>query len=450
MINISADFSITNGRVKPMHAVNNGPAGSEVRRVSNFPAFREAGIPFARTHDASFFSGYGGEYTVDVHRIFRDFDADENDPASYDFRATDAYMKDIFSVGTEPFYRLGASIEHGIKKGTYPPADFAKWARICEHIIRHYTEGWADGFFYKITYWEVWNEPDCTNADGSHPCFQGPLTLFAELFDVAVKHLKACFPHLKIGGPALASVSKGERLDTIFSEMQKRGTPIDFFSFHVYGETITKIGDRINRAREWMVKYGYGDCELILNEWNYIKGWLGEDWRLSLKREQSLFGAAFIAATMELSQQSPLDMLMYYDARPCGMNGMFASYTYEPLKGYYPFLMFNELYRQGTAVNAADDRENGIFATAAKDCKGNAAMMLTYFPEDENDTPTREVKVNFSNVKNEKGVRLSYYLLDEEHDATLVREEVFTASEIAAYLKMTPYSTYLLKITPCN
>ena len=41
-----------------------------------------------------------------------------------------------------------------------PPKDYAKWARICEHIITHYTEGWADGFNYKITYWEIWNEPE--------------------------------------------------------------------------------------------------------------------------------------------------------------------------------------------------------------------------------------------------------------------------------------------------
>ena len=82
MTNITIDLSKTLGKIKPMHAVNNGPAGSEVRGTSNFPQFREAGIPYVRNHDASFYSGYGGEHTVDVHRIFKNFDADENDPAS--------------------------------------------------------------------------------------------------------------------------------------------------------------------------------------------------------------------------------------------------------------------------------------------------------------------------------------------------------------------------------
>lgn len=27
----------------------------------------------------------------------------------------------------------------------------------------HYNDGWADGFSYNITYWEVWKEPDLGN-----------------------------------------------------------------------------------------------------------------------------------------------------------------------------------------------------------------------------------------------------------------------------------------------
>ena len=42
----------------------------------------------------------------------------------------------------------------------FPPKDFQKWAEICEHIIMHYNEGWANGFHYGIKYFEVWFEPD--------------------------------------------------------------------------------------------------------------------------------------------------------------------------------------------------------------------------------------------------------------------------------------------------
>lgn len=66
---INADYSEINGIIKPMHAVNNGPIGSGVRKaLDSVEAYKEARIPYARNHDASFCEDYGGEYTVDVHR----------------------------------------------------------------------------------------------------------------------------------------------------------------------------------------------------------------------------------------------------------------------------------------------------------------------------------------------------------------------------------------------
>ena len=159
------------GAFKPLNAVNNGPChkrhASDQKR-SNLAAYRAARIPYARCHDASENMGYGGEHVVDITAIFPDFSKDPYDPASYDFPITDEYLLVTQEAGTETFYRLGQKIEHWVKKyGTLPPPDFHKWAVICEHIIRHYNEGWADGYEYGIEYWEIWNEPDCRNHDGS-------------------------------------------------------------------------------------------------------------------------------------------------------------------------------------------------------------------------------------------------------------------------------------------
>lgn len=155
MLQIKADFKNTSGKMKPMHAVNNGPVykRSADQQVTNLQWFIEAGIPYARTHDASFNSTYGGEHTVDVHAIFPDFSKNPYSEDSYDFACTDEYLRIIELSNAKIFYRLGSKIEHAVKKyGTVPPADFKKWAVICEHIIRHYTEGWANGFHYDIEY----------------------------------------------------------------------------------------------------------------------------------------------------------------------------------------------------------------------------------------------------------------------------------------------------------
>jgi len=169
---IQVNFKDTRGKIKPMHATNNGPrnnVGFGGQGTDGFKMWKEAGIPYVRTHDSSFCNIYGGEHTIDVNAVFPDFDADANAPSSYDFTVTDNYIKQINNCGSEVFYRLGSKIEHEVKKyNTLPPKDFKKWAIICEHIIKHYNEGWANGFNYNIKYWEIWNEPDLDNEDAEN------------------------------------------------------------------------------------------------------------------------------------------------------------------------------------------------------------------------------------------------------------------------------------------
>ena len=448
MDRIVVDFAKNAGKVKPMHSVNNGPVYKFAadQRITNIDHFRAAGIPYARTHDASFCATYGGEHIVDVNMIFTDWTKDATDPASYDFQLTDEYLRMIEAAGTKVYYRLGSKIEHWSKKyNTLPPVDFQKWAVVCEHIIRHYTEGWADGYKMDIEYWEIWNEPDLDPDDATHKrCWGGTAKQFYELFCVAYKHLKTCFPHLKIGGPAVAGLHE-DWIDGLLTALKEHGLGLDFFSWHVYAHTVEWIQDRIQYARSLLDKHGFTQTESILNEWNYVKGWEGDEWIYSLKMEKSLKGASLIASTMCMSQYEALDNLMYYDARPCGMNGLFCTdFVFERLKGYYPFYMFNQLYKQENAVEVARESAD-VWAVAAKGEEQN--VMLSYYQDDDT-APEKTVKVEFKNVENANGVRLEYYCLDAEHDCELVREEIFTATEFAAYVKMPRWSTYLLKAVP--
>ncbi|MBQ7309068.1 MAG: hypothetical protein IJW87_02715 [Clostridia bacterium] len=445
MKTINVDFSIEKGPIKPMNAVNNGPHGMSERGTTNFPAYRALEIPYARNHDASFYSGYGGEHTVDVHRIFKNFDADENDPASYIFEPTDEYTKHTYEAGTKVFYRLGASIEHGYKYGTYPPKDFAKWARICEHIIRHYNEGWANGFHYGIEYWEIWNEPDCRNHDGTNPCWQGTDDEFIDLYEVAAKHLKSCFPHIKIGGPAFTAPKHGPLQLAFLKAVKERQIPFDFYSFHRYFKRPEEVRIAVDTAVASLQMFDLEIPELILNEWNYIRGWMYEDWQYSLRMERGLKGSSFAAGAMFVGQDcDALTMLMYYDARPCGMSGLFDTETLAPRRTYYTFMQFKELRRLGTAVQT--DVQNGsIYACAASDGQ-NGAVMLTHY-EDLDEAPAEDVCLSVCGMQTEGFVRAEYYLVDEMHDCKLVREEVLAASEFSLHLSMKLFDTYLIKLT---
>jgi hypothetical protein len=96
------------GKIKLMNAVNNGPqAPNPNSSTTNFPAYKAAEFPYARLHDAPI--NWGWAHTVDITCVFPDFDADVNDPKSYDFKLTDELLSDIQAAGTKVFYRLGQS-----------------------------------------------------------------------------------------------------------------------------------------------------------------------------------------------------------------------------------------------------------------------------------------------------------------------------------------------------
>ena len=448
MQTINVDLTRAGGKIKYMNAVNNGPVapGGGVRQTpSNFELFKEAEISYARLHDSSFFTGYGGEFSVDVHRIFRNFDADENDPASYIFEPTDKYIANMINAGCKPFYRLGASIEHGYKFGTLPPADFAKWARICEHIILHYNEGWANGFHYGIEYWEIWNEPDTGYKQGNSPTWGGTMDEFFELFETSLYYLKEKFPHLKIGGPSLCSVTDSrDILEDMLTYLNRNGkkAPLDFFSWHMYGEDVNEFPRKIRLVDEILTEYGYGDIETILNEWNYVKSWVGEGYLYSRKASQGLKGASFVAGAMCVGQSEKLDMLMYYDARPTTWNGIFETGTYKPYKTYYAYTMFRDLLKLGTHV-PTEYADDGVYNCVATDNNGSYGMMVTYFHDDDN-APPRDICIRFKNPSGR--VRVEYRLLDENNNDKLSRSEIFTSEEFCTYLTMDVHSTYYISI----
>ena len=134
--------------------------------------------------------------------------------------------------------------------------------------------------------------------------------------------------------------------------------------------------------REEAEKYGYGEAESILNEWNYVRGWLDE-FVYSIEQIISIKGACFFSACMAAAQNNPdIDMLMYYDARMGAFNGLFDYYTMRPLKGYYPYYLFANLYDLGSQAYSSSDDED-VYVVAAKNGE-KKAVMITYYAENDN------------------------------------------------------------------
>ena len=388
MSRLSVDFSRITGRIKPMHGVGQPPF--ECIDFSMFKYLKDAGIPFSRLHDVG--DWYGQNIWVDIPNLFRDFGADVNDPASYDFAFTDLLITALIENGVEPFFRLGVSIEnaHDVKAyRIFPPKDNQKWAEICEHVIRHYTEGWADGFCYKIRYWEIWNEPDGDDDLSKHAMWKGSKEEYFELYAVTATHLKKCFPHLRIGGYASCgfydilknyvkeanSSSRTEYFITFFHEflayIAPRKIPFDFFSWHSYDSIYANLIYQ-DYAKKQLAAAGYPDIEIFLNEWNC---------RIDLRGTAE--HAALTAGMMLALQDTTLDGAMFYDARlsPSIYGSMFNPLTHKPLPTYYAFTAFNRLYQLENEAAVENDMED-VYAVAAVKGKKGCIMIANTTAED--------------------------------------------------------------------
>ena len=408
MKTLKFDLEKKGGSFKILNATNGGPwhkrhAKDQYR--SNFEDYKAARFPYSRNHDSGIVGVYGGPYSHDISKIFPNFDADENDPASYDFICTDESIFCTLEAGTKTFFRLGQTIEHQIKKhAVNPPSDFQKWARICEHVIRHYTEGWSDGFNLDIEYWEIWNEPNLVPQ-----CWTGTDEQFFDLYATTAKHLKSCFPHLKIGGPAVAG-GVPEWTEAFLSEMKRREVPIDFFSWHLYAKEPSEIMDLAVKNEELLEKYGYSSAEHIINEWNYNRGW-EDDFKYSILAIHGVKGAAFAMATISEGQRYEcVDMMMYYDTRPSAFCGVFDYYSYDKLKSYYPLAWYGQNYYELESYIPALNLEKNLYTLCGIDKSGKITCIVTHYSENDETAPEL-VKLDFGR----KG-KFKAYLVDEEHD----------------------------------
>ena len=376
MSEITVDFASPLGALKPLHGVNNGPINFG-GMLNNSHRYRELGVPWVRLHDPN----WPHPREVDVPQIFPDFDADPDDPASYCFGPTDDYLRAILDTGAKIIYRLGTSIEHYPRRRyTHPPADFGKWAKICLGIVRHYTEGWADGIPNAVEYWEIWNE-----ADIGKPMWSGAYDQYLELYRVTVTALKAHNPALKVGGPVGAMLETAD-LVRFMAFCRDHRLPLDFYSWHLYARKPEELVNHAVRIRRLLDEHGFAGVPTLLTEWNYLPaGWeilCSQDEfmrREQFERLKSEEGAAFCASVLIRMQDAPIDIMNYYDGQAvtwfCGLFDYYGA----PQKTFYAFKAFKELLAYPERVAASCDIP-GVDVLAARSADGlSGALLLANF-----------------------------------------------------------------------
>ena len=441
MTNIKVDFSKITGAIRPLHGMNNCDRGALWGDLSD--EFKALEVPIVRLHDTG--GAYGGSHYVDIPNIFPNFDADPDDPASYDFTLTDYYLKYLVATGCEVMYRLGVTIEAAPKKyHIYPPADFHKWADICEHIVRHYNEGWADGFHFGIKYWEIWNEPDGIDPNITPfgpPMWLGTAEQYFEMYSITANHLKKMHPDIRVGGYSSCRVRgtfrDGKWIDGVTDYVEsffdyitdpKTRAPLDFFTWHTYlGHDFYRLIEEAKFARDILDRYGFTEAENFNTEWNH---YLSADKVERMELMPTERGASHYVATMcDMQKSGFIDKAMFYQAqRGSTYNPLFTIPGHRKTKAYHGFRLFSELYKLRRECSSDCDNSEVYYAAAIGD---DRCGVLISNPND----CTEEARLDFCGAELEN---ITVSLVDAEHDGDAVSVTALDG------LTLPPYSVTLI------
>lgn len=137
-----------------------------------------------------------------------------------------------------------------------PPMSHEKWANLVYETTKHLVERYG---LERVSNWyfEVWNEPDLAwlfwIADTDNPDSRlrewGDMDAYNKLYDYTADAVKRAHPDLWVGGPAVA----GAYIEPFLEHQEKKnyltgkkGTPVDFLSFHSYGSVFEKVINKID------------------------------------------------------------------------------------------------------------------------------------------------------------------------------------------------------------
>ena len=391
-LHAKADFSKTKGKINPwLHCSGFGPYFSSRALRNNDNILKSMHLTAARTHDWALVNS--GQRVVDTHFIFPLMKLDPADPSNYYFKATDSLLKLTRDAGLDILYRIGSSIEHTGSAGHFNiliPEDYDKYAEVVAGIVRHYNAGWADGFKWNIKYWEIWNEPD-----GTTNCWAGngedAVVLrhkFVKLFVTILKRLKAEFPKIQVGGPALCWAYP-EYFTEILQECKKAGVAPDFISWHHYACNPDILTDSPVAMRKLCDDLGFKKTKLIIDEWHYLMTWEGLHGNprfaspdLAMRAQEgpaghnSIDSAAFNLYVMSKWQNgTPLDQAYYYGCNHQGHWGYMDGYG-RLTKSYYSMKLMGEIVSSCDKVAASEGLTPKIATLAAWSKDGKTAYLL--------------------------------------------------------------------------
>lgn len=385
---LEADFSLPAEAERPLHPVFGindlrSPLITDATAKRRAESDRRAGYLLRRLSNLDVV--FGGRRAGDPFRIFGVFDADANDPANYYFKATDDFLSIAKESDIPIVYSLAPTVEYSQTHYRTGEPDRIQFARVCNNIIRHYNEKWANGFTHDIKRWEIWNEPDSSDY------WSGDVASFGRFYAAVASALKKESPALEFGGPSFSEWNE-KNFRAFLAACREAKAPLDFFTFKCNGPNPAAFAREVRAAKRLLDEYGYSATPVIVSEYNYNPldktVWTRNDpAKLAFLDEHqagvsgSDAGAAAILATI-LWQETPLECACIYGF---GRHRLLRAYSSEDLytTGRGGVSAVLPLYSEFFNHAAADQRAHTVTASehlgilAAAGRNGDGLLLIT-------------------------------------------------------------------------
>ena len=304
---ITVDASKATGFIRSLQGVSGTPLPGDSSHPDLTSQFKQLGVNIVRTHDVDC-NGTSDIDGLGPNRIFPNWNADPNDPSSYNFGPTDQAILSIVRSGAQVEYSVGHSdlTCAGAGFNNTPPPDPALYALVVRHVAQHFNDGWDHGYHLHIRYWEIWNEPDLV------PFWSGTSAQFYTLYADTARALKSLHPWMEVGGPALTTNNDltGYR-ESLLAYIRANHVPLDFYSIHHYTDFTEDPLDFVRLAdqyRQLLDSYGFTHTAIQLTEWNYGL----------VDNPTDAQRAAFAADSLIYMQNSQLQRAFFYRANGNG------------------------------------------------------------------------------------------------------------------------------------
>lgn len=275
-----------------------GPVDDHPEFPDMTPLWREAGVTVVRSFD--WVSRL--DTRNDPSSLFPDWSADVDDPASYNFAATDQWVESVHALGAEVMFTVASSIP----RNKLPAADVEVYGRVVENIVRHYSHGWAGGPAKPVRLYEFGDQPDFGPLH-----FAGEPREFYAMYRAFCEAVQRVDPSLTVGGPSLAFSLEADApyREGFLSFVRENALPLDFFSFLWFTDGTRDPLDYRYVARELRTlldDHGFTDTDLTLSYWNYLA--------VPSSSAPADEKGAFMAATAIALQDTVIDHAFFFRA----------------------------------------------------------------------------------------------------------------------------------------